>query len=188
MTKLIACIFPIAVFSACTSPAVKTSNEKLSDTTVAGLLIESKESAPVENSVKWEYREKEDPLDNTKTTFADLSADSTLVFDFPYNESSFHLTVRKKNGSTDIIIQCSSCQFLDGTFDDKTYRVKFDDEPPFRVGTTGSSSGNSDVVFLESVQKLLKKMKTAKRMIIEPDFYGSGRRPLYFTVEGFQWK
>lgn len=136
----------------------------------------------------WEYKEDIDQMDNTKTTMAALVSDNTVEFEFPYGESSFTLLLRKKKGSTDVILTCSKCQFITGIMDDKKYRVKFDDEPPFNVFANSSSSGSADVVFLGSEAKLISKLKKAEKMIIEAEFYDRGLEQITFSTKGLKWE
>ncbi|HOZ95383.1 MAG TPA: hypothetical protein PLS07_00705 [Niabella sp.] len=144
-------------------------------------------NATNDNVTKWSYTEEEDPLDGGKRIIATVIADSPVTFDMPYGESQFQLSIRKWKSSTEVYIYCTSCQFLTGFMDDKTYRIRFDEEPPIRVLAQGSTSGGSDVVFLGSEQKIIKKLKTARKLVIEPEFYNTGFVPITFSVEGLKW-
>jgi hypothetical protein len=162
-----------------------TSANALSDTTSS--VADNPTIDKPNNSDEWNYSEDVDQMDNTKRTIASLKADNTIEFDFPYGNSEFTINVRKWKGSTDVYLYCSSCQFIAGISGEKTYRVKFDDEAPFRVTANYSTDGSSDVVFLGSETKLITKLKTAKKLIIEPEFFDVGFKPVTFSVQGFKW-
>lgn len=140
------------------------------------------------NKALWVYTEDRDEMDNSLVKMALVGSTNEVEFPFPYGTCSFFLGVRKNKSGTDVFIKCTSCQFLYGVMDDKLYRVKFDDEKPFKVLARPSSSGGADVVFLGSQQKLLSKFKTSKKLLIEPEFYESGFRMVEFNLEGFEWK
>ena len=136
---------------------------------------------------QWEYAETVDKMDATKTKTATIQSTNNLEFEFPYGRSAFSLTVRKNAKGTDVYVYCSSCQFLTGIMGDKSYRVKFDDEAPFSVSVLGADSGDSKLAFLSSEKKLIEKIKKAKRMTVEAQFYEAGRQAIEFDVAGFQW-
>lgn len=164
-----------------TATTTSTSVDKKSST-------DNTTTAKSDNSKNWQYSEDIDQMDNTKRTIASLTADNTINFDFPYKESEFTLNIRKWKGSTDIYLHCSSCQFIAGVMGEKTYRVKFDDEPPFKVTANHTTSGSSDIVFLGSEKKLIAKLKTATKVLIEPEFFDVGLKPITFTVKGLEWQ
>ena len=142
---------------------------------------------PEKELAQWAYEERADKMDGTKSKFATLMSTTDAEFGFPYGHSSFQLTVRKKGGSTDVYVYCNSCQFLTGISGDKTYRVKFDEEAPFNVTVMGAESGDSKMAFLGSEQKLIAKMKKAKKLMVEGQFYQEGRKAIEFDISGFQW-
>lgn len=149
---------------------------------------ESKPEAKPEDATGWRYTEKVDEMDGTKKTLATLVADNTLDFDFPYGQSEFALHIRSWKGSTDIYLVCSKCQFIAGIMGEKTYRVKFDDEAPMKISANHTTSGSSDVVFLGSESKLISKLKTANKLIIEAEFFDAGYKRITFTTKGLQWQ
>lgn len=152
-----------------------TSTSDISDTT------------ETENSSNWKYSEVIDEMDNTKRTVAQLNSDNSIKFDFPYGNSDFTLSVRNWKGSTDIYLSCSKCQFISGFSGEKTYRIKFDDEAPINVSANHSTSGSSDVVFLGSESKIISKLKTSEKVMIEAEFYDSGLNNITFSTKGFEW-
>lgn len=148
----------------------------------------STESTPVEEKSAWKYAEEIDQMDNTKQTVASLEADNSITFGFPYGDSDFTLNIRNWQGNTDVFLSCSKCQFIAGIMGSKTYRVKFDDEAPINVSANHSSSGSADVVFLGSEKKLISKLKTAEKVIIEAEFFDAGYKQISFSTKGLKWE
>ncbi|MCL2597270.1 MAG: hypothetical protein FWD66_06380 [Paludibacter sp.] len=126
-------------------------------------------------------------MDNSKMAIASLNSDNSIEFDFPYGKSNFKLTIRKWRGSTNVYLTGSSCQFIAGYSGDKTYRVKFDEEAPFRVSANESTSGGANIVFLGNTSKLISKLKMAKKFIIEAEFYEAGYKQIIFYPKGLEW-
>ncbi|MGB3454084.1 MAG: hypothetical protein WBA59_09660 [Moheibacter sp.] len=139
-------------------------------------------------SASWQYSQDTDEMDNSTRKIASLNSDNTIKFDFPYGNSSFSINVREWKGKTDVFLTCTKCQFIAGVMGEEKYRIKFDEEAPFEVPASFSSSAASDVVFLGNEKKIISKLKSAKTMMIEPQFYEVGYKPVKFKVEGFDLK
>lgn len=140
-----------------------------------------------EESKSWQYSEKVDEMDGTKMITAVLESDNQLKFEFPYGNSTFKLYVRNWNGDNDAFLTCSNCQFIAGFMGEKTYRIKFDDEAPINVTATSPSDGSSDTVFFGSESKIISKLKTAEKIIIEGSFFDAGVQNIKFTSKDFKW-
>lgn len=162
----------------------ETSSSSISTTSTTN---ENSEDSEDENKTNWRYLEDIDEMDNTKRTVAYINSDNSIKFDFPYGNSDFTLSVRNWKGSNDVYLSCSKCQFISGFSAEKTYRIKFDDEAPIRVSANHSSSGSSDVVFLGSVSKIISKLKTSEKLMIEAEFFDSGMYNITFSTKGFEW-
>jgi hypothetical protein len=135
----------------------------------------------------WSYREDLDPMTSTTDYFASVTSTNELDFEFPYNGGSTGtLTVRNVGEGNEVVLQISKGQFM-MSFGDKSLTVRFDDKPPMTVGYNGTSDGSSDTIFLNSSQNLINNLKTAKKMLIEVEFYNEGNQILEFDVEGFKW-
>jgi len=140
-----------------------------------------------ENTPGWHYSQEEDKMAGTMY-FASVVANEEIQFQFPYNGgSTAKITIREKEGNTDIMLRVSKGQFLTH-YDGTTCRIKFDDEQPKAYSLNEASSGSSDVVFIQSEAALIKKMKTAKVMLVEAEFYDHGKETMEFQVEGLTWE
>jgi len=140
------------------------------------------------NESNWRYSENIDQIDNTKRTVASIESDNSIKFDFPYGNSDFTLSIRNWKGQTDLYLTCTKCQFIAGLMGETTYRIKFDDEAPINVSANHSSSGGADVVFLGNEKKVISKLKTAEKIIIEAQFYEAGYKQINFSTKGLKWE
>ena len=116
---------------------------------------------------------------------------STNEIDFkpPYDGGSkFNLTVRKRNGENEVMLQVDKGQFMPNIADERMIKVKFDDGQPNEYSYNEASDGSSNIIFIESCQSLIKKLKTSKKLMIEAEFYEEGRKVIEFDVSGFEWK
>lgn len=88
-----------------------------------------------------------------------------------------------------VMFQISKGQIVTGNqVEGGSTRVRFDDEKPFTVSVTYPSDYSSDLIFLGSSKKLISKLKTAKKFLIEVEFYNEGIQQIEFDVEGLEWE
>jgi hypothetical protein len=136
----------------------------------------------------WNYSEDKDEMTGKKTYFAMCYSENKVFFEFPYDGgSSFTLGVRKSPSGTDVYLSVSKGQFLT-SYDGSSMRVKFDDEPPVTYTYNGTSDGSSDVIFIGSKSRFISKLRKAKRVSLEPEFYQAGKQIVKFNVEGLKWQ
>jgi hypothetical protein len=139
---------------------------------------------PGECSAQWVYKSQKDDMRGTAAKMAFIKSKTVLQFDFPYQGGSFvRLGIRKdtKNDDLSVWLDVSKGQFL---YHDRDYAVKFDDDEIQSFSTLGSSSGRSDIVFLEPADKFIERLRTAKKVIIGLNFIRPGhvRLPLLSRV------
>lgn len=120
--------------------------------------------------------------------FASIEADDQLQFKFPYQGGSVvNLFVRKRRGKNDVILQVSKGQFLTG-IDGGELLVKFDDQKPVTYSYTEPADGSTTAAFITNTVGFIAKLKKAKHLIIETEFYQEGPQHMAFEVEGLKWK
>lgn len=168
------------------TPTVK-SNKPPSTTEDAKLGSSAVETKPASPPDDWTYDESADAM-GAVTRTATVTANSKLYFDFPYNggaDASF--TIRKKRGSTDIYLFVEKGQF-NKTYEGGRLRIRLDDKPAFVNGFVGASDGSSNIVFPTGEKRLIAKLKQAKKMVIEAEFYSNGLHQMVFDIRGLKWK
>ena len=145
-------------------------------------------NVPEKPTSPWIYTTEKDKMGD-ETKFASVMSDDILNFQFPYDGGvTSTLTVRKKRGQTDIYFRVSEGQIMAAnSYDGGTIRVKFDDEKPMTLGVSGASDHSSDIIFLDSTTKILNKLKTAKKVVLEVEFFNEGKHQIEFKVDGLEW-
>lgn len=149
--------------------------------------ITNKESAS--NNEHWSYSNDKDQMSGQARFFASCQSTNEIEFKFPYQGgSTFTLTVRNMGKGNEIMLQVSKGQFIGSIGSMEKLRVKFDEEPPINVSYDSPSDGSADVIFLNSVNKIIEKLKTSKKLMIEAEFFDEGLKIIYFDVEGLKWE
>lgn len=148
----------------------------------------SLDPAATDTKGSWAYSEDVDKMDNKKTLFASTTSTNSVDFDFPYQGgSTFDLIIRNTNKRNEVILRVSKGQFTTSIMEDQTVRIKFDDAAPITVTYNSARDGSSDVIFLNQSSKIIQKLKAAKRVMIEAEFFQEGRKQAEFDVNGLQW-
>jgi hypothetical protein len=153
----------------------------------------SKDSASVVKNDKpevntWQYENLEDKMGES-SKIASVEANEKVNFDFPYNGgSTATLMIRKKGkDNSSVMLTLTKCQFNGTSLDDINVRIKFDNEQPKTYSAGLPSDGSSDLIFIHGGNKLLEKIKSSKKIIIEAEFYNEGNRQIEFNTEGLNW-
>ncbi|QGS30281.1 hypothetical protein [Cupriavidus metallidurans] len=138
---------------------------------------------------KWEYSENEDKMRGTKVKYAALASDNLVPLDFPYKPGTrLNIMIRKKSGAKDeVILQVDKGQIPCGYSGCKV-SAKFDEGQVQTYAGAGTDSGRSDVIFVEASAKFLKALKSSKKVIVEVQFFQSGRQQFEFDSSGLEWK
>ncbi|RBL92413.1 hypothetical protein [Chitinophaga flava] len=135
----------------------------------------------------WRYSEDEDKMTSDKVYHAEVDANELLQFEFPYQGgSTATLYLRNKNKKNNLLLMVSKGQF-NSSFQGQNIKVRFDDDKPMTFGTSNANDGDTKVLFIDNVSKFIARMKTAKKVLIEAEFYRSGVRQMEFNVSGFNW-
>jgi hypothetical protein len=156
-------------------------------TTNSNSEITSQPETPKETPSSWSFSEDVDKMTSKKVSYASVTAKEELQFEFPYNGGSVAtLTIRRKDGANNIYLQVTKGQF-NSTYDGGNVRIKFDQNPPKRYSFSSASDASTDIIFINSTKDIISKLKSAKTLIIETEFYNEGNRQIEFDVSGFTW-
>ncbi len=143
------------------------------------------ENAKKEN---WKYSEEENKMEGTKEFYATNTSTNKIEFEFPYDGgSTFDLLVRNLGKENEVVLTVSKGQFMTSIGGSENLKVKFDDEKPMNFSYNSADDASMDVVFLNNSAKFLKKLKTAKKVMIECTFFNAGSKVIEFDVEGLKW-
>lgn len=135
----------------------------------------------------WEYHSSVDKMRGTTASFASVESENQVQFDFPYNGGSrATITVRsRQEDGLSVMLRVSKGQFT--CFMGCTVAVKFDDGKVQNFSATGTDSGDSAVLFIESEKRFVAALLKSKRTIIEAPFFQTGRRQFEFNTSGLTW-
>ncbi|CAN5668013.1 hypothetical protein BH09BAC4_BH09BAC4_51200 [soil metagenome] len=135
----------------------------------------------------WTYENKSDKIGGTVSRASVTSPDS-LKFGFPYEAgSTATLTIRKRDDNTTLFLRVSNGQF-NRSFQGGNARIRFDSEPAATYTFSAAANGSANVIFFDDVQKLIRKIKASKKMVIDVEFYAQGTRQIEFKTAGLTWK
>ncbi|CAM3700826.1 hypothetical protein MUGA111182_03990 [Mucilaginibacter galii] len=188
MKRVFTLLLVAGLFSSCgSSESSNSSSDSTKKDTKSKEGISAESSEPAKAESKWQYSEEVDKMTSAKNYFATIESDNQLDFEFPYDGgSNGTITVRKMAKSTDVLIGISKGQFnshSDGT----TVKVRFDDKKPINFTCSEPSDGSSDALFIDSPKKFLTLLKSAKKVIVQAEFYESGLKEMEFDTKDFKW-
>ena len=119
-----------------------------------------------------------------KNIFYTLDATEKIHLDFPYQGGSTgSLIVRNKNGKLGAMFVIDNGQ-IDTDYDGTYVRVKFDDEAPVKWSMGETADGSSDVLFFNNESKLVNKLKSSKKVVVEVPFFQNGNKQFVFNTSG----
>ena len=171
-------IICVIALASCDSPSNKPAGETTEATAANNQLA----------SV-WNYIEDEDKMTNEKHHYATASSTNELEFNFPYaGGSTFELGILNRGQGNNVKLAVSKGQFMPSIMNDKTVRVKFDDDKPVNYTYVMPSDGSSDVIFINNENKFIARLKAAKKLMIEAEFFQEGNQIIYFDVSGLAWE
>ncbi len=136
-----------------------------------------------QHKIAWKFSEKKDDFDGKESKYCSITSEDgirgVLLSEKP------RLLVRQKGKKEmDILVIAEGVVFGHLGESDKV-RLKFDDEAPFSVRYDGAADGSAGTIFLRSVPKIISKLKTSQKLVIElPVFQETGQRAS-FEIEGY---
>lgn len=136
----------------------------------------------------WSYSTSEDKMRGATGRTATLASTDTLSLGFPYGETTPELTIRQDPKFGFDIYFTSEGQPQCDDYSNPTVSVKFDNEPVREWGCNRAADGSPGIVFFDSEKTLLAKLKTAKTMMVEVNYYDAGRQQFSFPVAGLKWE
>jgi len=164
---------------------IASGSDSPSSTTELEKTTKNDATGKVEN---WSYSEQEDKMEGIKQYYASNTSTNEIEFEFPYSGgSTFDIIVRNNGKENEVLLTVSKGQFMMSIDGSERIKVKFDDEKPETYSYNSSADASSDVIFLNNSSKFLKKLKTAKKVMIETTFFDAGNKVIEFNVEGLKW-
>lgn len=123
----------------------------------------------------------------TKTHFASDESTNELSFGFPYAGGKATLMLRKRPSDGLNILLKVNGQFMCNSFREDTVSVKFDDGPIQKFTCVEPNDASTGVIFIRGEKRFLSKLRKAKSLVIEAEFFHAGSHQMYFDVSGLEW-
>lgn len=140
------------------------------------------------SSGNWEYRSNRDEMRNADERIARVQSVNSLHFDFPYGEAFGQVTIRQSpRFGFDVFLTIDNGQFVCHSFTGGRIAAKFDDEPIRNYSCDNAADGSPTILFVGNERDFLSRLRRARRLVIEVDFYQAGRQQLRFDVAGLRW-
>lgn len=135
----------------------------------------------------WQYRENTDKMTSKTVYVANLMSTNKMDFKFPYDGgSTANIEVDNINGHNQVLLSVSKGQFNTNE-NGMNIIVRFDDNKAemFRCGNV--ATGKTDEIYIDADKKFITKLKQAKAVYIQAEFYEDGAKVMEFNVSGFDW-
>jgi hypothetical protein len=148
------------------------------------------DAAPAAPPEHWTYSEKVDQMRNGHVKFAQTVSTNEAQFGPPYNGGSkMAIIIRRGDRASGVGFESFAAidrgQYHCG-IDGCAVAIKFDDAPvetwPMHEGT------NSQGIFFTSTPRLVSKLKSAKSVVVEAEFFREGKRQFTFDVSGLEFE
>lgn len=145
------------------------------------------ESAPPPAKNKWNSYQTTDQMTDKKTHLLSLQSENSAKFDFPYNVeggSYLRLTFRKKGNELDAYFVIDKGQML-CSYSDCNFALRVDDGKVQRWTGLGTTTHDSEMMFVRDARQLESIIKRAKKIRIGINFYQSGQKVFEFDADGY---
>lgn len=139
--------------------------------------------------LRWVYYDSPDKMTGKSWRFAEIKSVNLVDFDFPYQGSQrATLTLRSHpTKGRDVIISLERAQFLCGT-SGCSVGAKFDAAAPVKYAVSEPADHRSNMLFIDSDEQFVKRLRSSKTVMIEAQFYQQGSRVFEFQSAGLEWK
>lgn len=148
---------------------------------------ELKRKAEIAARGEWSYFGDTDEATGKRAKTASLTSKNSMNFGWPYSGIQYgRFTVRNHpRFGVDAYLKIDKGQLLCDSYSNTFVLVRFDNGAATRYGCTDAADHSSDIVFIQNVDGLEARMKTAKKMYITVSVFQEGSRTWEFNVKGY---
>lgn len=135
---------------------------------------------------QWRYEQRNNSAGQPVYT-ASVESVNLVPFDFPYQGGSVvTLTLRKGQQDTFVALEVSKGLFT-RSFLGGHARVRFDGAQAVTYTLSAAANGRANIVFIDTAPAFIRKLKTARKMVIRLEFAGQPTREVQFSTQGLRW-
>jgi hypothetical protein len=150
---------------------------------------DASEASPAAEPSNWQYSSRTDQMRGTTTRWATIESANEVDLDFPYGVQRAKLEVRQRpEDGLQIMLSVASGQILCHGFRDSYISAKFDNGQVRRFSCNRSSDGSPEYAFIENQRQFLNSLRSARKVVIEAEFYRRGNQQFTFETAGLQWR
>ena len=164
---------------------VNTENTKIiqpivsSDNTTSNQVVNPTES---ESTNSWEYSEKIDEMDWTKTYSASIKSTNNIDLSSPYQWDNIAYLSLMKTWDNLVKVVFSVDKWIINYYN-KQARIKFDNEENLNIDLEWRDNGNLNTVILWFSDDLLMKLKKSKKIMIDLEYHKDGNKVAKFNTD-----
>jgi len=145
-------------------------------------------SAKTAKADNWSYSSDTDKMTSKVVYTAECDAKDELQMKFPYEGSRAILVVRAGESGPSAYVHVTKGQMMGVTsFENATVNVRFDSEAMESYSVIGPSDGSSNTAFFNDSKKFMRKLKTAKKVLVQVAFFENGSQTMEFPTDGLVW-
>jgi hypothetical protein len=138
--------------------------------------------------VDWAYFVQEGKNKFDKTYIARALAKNQLNLRFPnVKDVNASLHIVNQNGINRAFLMISRGQFIANSSKNQIIKIKFDQTKAEYFNCSKSNDISIPAIYINSVGRLISKLKKSKKIIIEAEVYHNGYQIMHFDVGGFKW-
>lgn len=137
---------------------------------------------------EWSYDFSTDAMRGTTKKSAALVSDNSVSPGSYYSSNTTLLMViREEQKRLSLYVTANPRGQLWCQYNNCTVAIKFDDEKPVNWSMSKAEAGHSDTLFFKNELRLLAKLKSSKKAIVEVTFYDKGTYQFNFKTAGLSW-
>lgn len=133
----------------------------------------------------WDYSTDIDKMTGKPTHFASVTSNNHVVLSAPYGKTSARIFIRSSARSgRSVIFMSDTGQIMCTSYDPCKITARFDTKPAQRFAATSPSDGSHEAVFIREYTGFVRNLATAKKLLIEVEYFRNGSQQFDFDVAG----
>ncbi len=137
---------------------------------------------------EWSYDFSTDAMrGTTKKSALLLSENSVSPGSYYSGNTNLVMAIREEQKRLTLYVSANPRGQLWCEYNNCTVAIKFDDEKPVNWSMSKAAAGHSDTLFFNNETRLLAKLKSSKKAIVEVTFYDKGTYQFNFKTAGLSW-
>lgn len=152
-----------------------------------GALRQEQQADSARMAAKWSYSATPDPMSSQVNRTASIQSEGTISLGFPYEGAQYGTLMIRDHPQwgRDVMLSVNEGQFNCNSYDGCTVRIRFDDAAATTWSAVEPSDNSSNLIFIRPAARFVSRMRAAKKVLIQAEFYNNGVQTFEFEVGGF---